>query len=86
MVHLRHDELTWQELEDEIIVLDLRASQYFVVNGSGTRLWRLLAAEPRTTEQLATELVRVYDLPRATAIAHARSFVDDLDDRGLIDS
>lgn len=84
MVRLRDDELEWQELDGEVVVLDLRSSKYFVVNGSGTTLWHLLR-DDLTTEQLIAGLCRAYDVPRETATEHVGTFVRDLRDRGLID-
>ena len=80
----RKDDLAWQELDGEIVVLDLRSSTYFVINGSGTRLWERLAAEA-STDDLADELATAYDLPAATAREHAADFVSDLRHKGLLE-
>lgn len=83
MVRLRDDEMEWQELDGEVVVLDLRCSKYFVVNGSGAHLW-LMMTEHRTLDELADALVDRYDLPSSTALDDARAFVRSLHDRDLL--
>jgi hypothetical protein len=84
-LRLRADDLTWQELDGEIVILDLRSSKYYVINGSGTRLWERLASDA-STEDLADELEATYALPPATAHEHASDFVSDLRRKGLLES
>lgn len=83
-VQLRREDLTWQELDDETIVLDLRSSKYFVINRTGTQLWRLLAREA-TADDLTAELVAVYGLSSAVARAQADEFIDGLRRSGLLE-
>jgi hypothetical protein len=82
---LRTKDLTWQELDGEVVVLDLRSSTYFVVNGSGARLWDLLADEA-TLEELAGELRAAYALPADVATAHVEDFLRSLERSGLLDT
>jgi hypothetical protein len=82
---LRTEDLTWQELDGEVVVLDLRSSTYFLVNGSGARLWELLADDATLTE-LAAELRAVYALSDDVAAAHADEFVRSLERTGLLDT
>ena len=83
-LRLRTDDLTWQELDGEIVVLDLRSSKYFVINGSGTHLWERLATDA-STEDLANELATTYAVSSATAREHAAEFVRDLRHKGLLE-
>ena len=83
---LRTEDLTWQDLEGEVVVLDLRSSTYFLVNGSGARLWELLAdaAADTSVPELAAELRAVYALPDDVAIAHVEEFLQSLERSGLL--
>jgi hypothetical protein len=83
-LQLRKDDLAWQELDGEIVVLDLRSSTYFVINGSGTQLWERLAADA-STDDLAEELASAYDLPPAAAREHTADFVSELRHKGLLE-
>ena len=82
---LRTTDLTWQELDGELVVLDLRSSTYFVVNSTGARLWELLA-DGAATADLAAELRDRYTLPEDVATAHAEQFVASLERSGLLDA
>lgn len=82
-VQLRQEDLTWQELDDETIVLDLQTSKYFVINKTGTLLWRLLANEA-TADDLAAELIAAYNLSPTVARAHAEEFIEGLRRSGLL--
>ena len=39
LIQVRTDELTWREVEDEIVVLDRRNWGYISINGTGALLW-----------------------------------------------
>lgn len=81
---LRTQDLTWRELESELIVLDLRTSRYFAVNRSGMVLWRRLA-DGATMEDLTTDLVDAFDIPEEQAEADVASFLEFCRQRGLIE-
>lgn len=83
-VRLRREDLTWQELDDETVVLDLRSSKYFVINKTGTQLWRLIANEA-SAEELTAELVAVHGLSPAVARAHSDEFLEGLRSSGLLE-
>jgi hypothetical protein len=83
-LQLRADDLTWQELDGEIVILDLKSSKYYVVNGAGARLWERLASNA-STEDLAEELETAYALAPATARQHASEFIGDLRSKGLLE-
>lgn len=84
-MRLRSTELTWQALDDEVVVLDLRTSNYFVINGSGAVLWERLA-EQASAEELADELRAAYEVPSEVARADVAAFVEDLRGRGLLET
>lgn len=83
-LRLRADDVVWEDLDGSVVALDLRASAYFTLNGSGTVLWRRVV-EGTTRDELARALVDRYGL----AVDHARVEVDDflaaLAGRGLLE-
>ena len=81
---LRTTGLTWEVLDDEIVVLDLDGSMYFRVNGSGRVLWDLLQ-EPRTHDELTEALVAAYGIAAEQAAEDAARFIGELQERGLIE-
>ena len=46
----RGDDMSWREIDDEVIVLDLRSATYLRLNPSGAFLWRQLDAGTTETE------------------------------------
>ena len=82
-MQLRTDAMTWQVVDDEVVVLDLKGGSYFRVNGSGAMLWQLLA-QPRTEDELADALIERFAIDRPTAASDASGFLSDLRDHRLL--
>lgn len=78
------DGVVWQRIDKDLVVLDLRASTYFKLNGSGAFLWDLLR-EPITQEDLVHALVSTYAIDEDEALADVRAFVQALEQRELLD-
>ena len=70
-MRLRGDDLTWQEIDGELVILDLARSSYLTTNGTGAFLAKLLVAE-HTPEELAEALAAEYGI----AVDDARGDVD----------
>ena len=81
---LRDTDLHWREIDDEIIALEARGSNYVAANGSGTLLWRALA-EGTTREGLADVLVAAYGIDRERARLDADRFVAEVAAQGLLE-
>src|SRR3954468_9383765 len=80
---LRLDDITWREIDGDLVILDLRSSTYLTANASGTVLMRQLTEE-RTLPQLAQALVDAFGVPELRAQQDAQTFVDELDEQGLL--
>ena len=81
---LRSADLHWREIDDEIIALEGRGSNYVAANGAGTLLWRALA-EGTTRDALADVLVAAYRIDRDRARADADRFVAEVAAQGLLE-
>jgi hypothetical protein len=81
---LRMDDITWREIDRDLVILDLRTSTYLTANASGTVLMRQLTEE-RTLAQLVQALVDAFDIPELRAQRDAAAFVDELAERGLLE-
>jgi Coenzyme PQQ synthesis protein D (PqqD) len=82
---LRGEAIEWRELEGEILVLDVNASEYLTLNRTGAHLWEALAAGTTRT-QLVRTLVEAFQVDEATAEADLDAFLADLRRRGLLDA
>jgi len=83
MFQLREQELEWKRIDDEIVVLDGRASCYLSIEGSGVSLWAALETGA-SREQLVAALVDEYDIEPDRAGHDIDVFLADLAERGLL--
>jgi hypothetical protein len=81
---LRMDDITWREIDGDLVILDLRSSTYLTANSSATVLMRQLVEE-RTPQQLVQALVDTFDIPERRASRDVRVFIEELGERGLLD-
>ena len=83
-MRLRHDGLTWRELDGEAVILNLTTSTYLSTNGVGVFLLRLLQ-EDRSADALVAALLTEYEIDADTATRDAEAFVASLDAQGLLE-
>jgi hypothetical protein len=81
---LRVDDITWREIDGDLVVLDLRSSTYLTANASASVLMRQLTEE-RSLAQLVQALVDAFDIPPQRAQQDVQAFVDELGASGLIE-
>ncbi len=81
---LRSDDLVWQKVDSDVVVLDLRTSIYFRINGSGAALWEQLAADV-TNSDLEKTLVATYGISVERAATDVAAFLDDARERGFLE-
>ena len=82
-LRLRTDDLSWREVDGEIVALDGDSSVYVATNRTGAALWRLLA-HGTTREQLVDELVGSFDVTRERAEADVDAYLGELRTKGLL--
>lgn len=73
-----------EDFEGEGVVIDLDTGNYFSLPGAAGVLWRRLANGAASAADLADELVAVFEVAHATALADAKAFLADLEREGLI--
>lgn len=76
-MRLRGEDLTWQEIDGELVILDLARSSYLTTNGTGAFLAKLLVSE-HSAEDLAVALAAEYDLEPSEARDDVDAFVAEL--------
>jgi len=82
-VQLRSEDITWQEIDGELVILDTARSVYLTTNASGAHLAKLLTVD-RSLDDLADALVDEYGIERDTAVQDSEAFVAELRDKGLL--
>lgn len=67
----------FQDMEGEGVILDLKSSSYFGVDGVGVRLWALLQSDPALEPALAI-LMKEFDVDRAQLEEDVAQFLGQL--------
>lgn len=80
---IRDDDLSWRQVGDEVIVLDLRSNAYLSINQSGTTLWEMLV-DGSTPATMAARLVSDFGVEEHRARTDVDEFVTMLEDRELL--
>lgn len=83
-VRLRAEGLTWQQVGDEIIVLDLEGSNYLKLNSTGATLWKALA-EGSDQVELITLVIQEFGVSEDEATRDVIAFLSDLEAEELLD-
>lgn len=84
-LRLRDAAVSWREIDDEVVVLDLVRSEYLSVNASGAVLWTLLA-EGTTHAALVDALVERFGVDRPRAAADVDAFLARARERRLLEA
>ena len=82
-MRLRTDEVVQQETDGETVLLDLRSSTYFVVNGSGTCLLPLLL-KGAERQDLLDALLDTFEIGPEQAEIDLDRFLQDLRRQDLV--
>lgn len=80
---LRDGELSWRQVGDEVIVLDLRSNAYLSINETGTALWEMLV-DGSTPATMAERLMSEFSVDEDRARADVEAFVAVLTERDLL--
>lgn len=80
---LRDDDLSWRQVGDEVIVLDLRSNRYLSINPSGMALWEMLV-DGSSPAAMANRLASEFGVDQDQAEADVQAFVAMLSGRGLL--
>lgn len=82
-MRVRTDDVSWQELDGHVVVLDLRAGEYLEINASGSFLFLALTEGAQETA-LAGLLMERYSLSDEQAASDAEAFLEMLRSRQLL--
>ena len=77
------EEVLFQEVSGETVLLDLASESYFGLDSVGTRIWALLK-EDKSVGQVLDALLEEYEVDRGTLEADLEELLDKLLAAGLI--
>jgi hypothetical protein len=72
-----------RSFDDELLIVDLAHGEYFALDGVGSMLWQGLDAG-RTVEEIAYEVVEVYDVTYEQSLRDLSQLLADIVERGLL--
>ena len=75
--------ITWRQVNDEAVILDLETSEYFSANEAGSRIWELLSSGTPVSG-IAGTISAEYGIPTEDAAGDTEDFIKDLLERKLI--
>ena len=82
-VVVQNDGVFWQDVIDDVVILDMEQGQYFGIENTGATIWRLLE-KPVTIAALCDRLTELYDVDRETCETDVLAFAERLHVAGLI--
>jgi hypothetical protein len=78
----RRDDVAFQSLLDQVVIVNARAREVHVLNGTASRIWGLLERETSVAE-LAGALRAEYAVEASRAEAEVESFLLELQEKCL---
>lgn len=78
-----NDDVLFQELQGEAVLLNLKSGVYFGLDPVGTRIWQLFAKHEVLSE-VAQAVVAEYDVAADKCSADLLKLVDDLEKQELV--
>ena len=78
-----NDDVLFQELQGEAVLLNLKSGVYFGLDPVGTRIWQLFA-EHEVLGEIAQTIVAEYDVAEDRCSADLLALVGDLERQGLV--
>ena len=83
-MRLRTSDLSWREIDGEVVAIDVATSAYLSSNPAGALLWQMLS-DGATRAELATRLVDEYGIELERAETDVDAFLAELARRGLLE-
>ncbi len=77
------DEVLFQEIEGEAVLLNMANEKYFGLDEVGTRIWHLLA-DDETPQNALDNLQNEYDVDALTLETDLANLINSLNEQGLV--
>lgn len=77
------DDVVFQDLQGEGVLLNLKTGVYFGLDHVGTRVWQLLEKH-ETLSEIAAAIVAEYDVDEARCADDLLALIAEMEERGLV--
>jgi hypothetical protein len=81
--YLVSDKVTWKDLGESVVVLNLFTSEYYTLNETASVIWRALA-KGNSFEEIRSRLLEAYDAEPQTLDEAIQSNLDQWTAEGVI--
>ena len=75
--------LVWQELEEELMVVDSQTATSHLLNGVAARFFKGFFIEKRSKEEILKEVAKLYDVSLQTLSKDFDGFQREIESKGL---
>ena len=82
-IYVRSPRVAFRKIGGSFVLVNIEDNRILRLNETGTEIWGLL--DGRDVDGVAAGLCAAFDVPRSTALADAREFLDLLLSRGLVE-
>lgn len=82
-MRLKSEGVTWQDVDGQVVILDLRSSLYLELNASASLLY-LQLADGTGREHLISMLQTTYGLEREAALQDVEAFIRSMQQHDLL--
>lgn len=79
-----HADLSWRDVNGELVALNVKSGEYFVFNEIGRLVW-LAMAEGKTAAETLKQILDEYDVEEQDAVSDVRKFVGGLLEKSLVE-
>lgn len=77
------DDVTWRDVDEEMIVLHLPTGKYYTFNNTGHLVWQQLAAG-KDSSDITLQIMDKYEVDEETAVRDLNTFIKGLIEHNLI--
>ncbi|WP_186441018.1 PqqD family protein [Desulfamplus magnetovallimortis] len=78
-----NNDLTWRDLNGELVVLNSKNGDYHMFNEVGRLIW-LALVDNQNTSDIATSITESFEVDFDHALKDVQNFVHDIAQRGLL--
>ena len=79
-----HQRVQWRVVDDEVVIVDVDSTYYYGLNRVGTFVWRLLAEEALTLDEIVARVAARYRKPAAEVVGDVQAILRSLTEEHLV--
>jgi hypothetical protein len=83
MPHIDTEEVIWNEVDGNVVLLQFTSGAYFMLNEVGSKIWKLLD-EGKTIAEIATALQPCYDPSKEILEQDIHDFINHAITKGFV--